>query len=103
MVDMLLEQGHLVRALVRQDDERAHSLRRAGAEVFVGNLLTVADVTAALKGVRRIYFSMSLSPYYTDAVSLLAAAARAQGDIEVFVNMERDLHRHRPGRAPAHR
>ncbi|KPI07483.1 hypothetical protein OK074_0193 [Actinobacteria bacterium OK074] len=30
-------------------------------------LLTVADVTAALKGVRRIYFSMSLSPYNTDA------------------------------------
>ncbi|WP_251066353.1 hydroxylase [Streptomyces sp. ISL-36] len=30
---------------------------------------------------------MSLSPYYADAVSLMAAAARAQGDIEVFVNM----------------
>ncbi|WP_244205279.1 NAD(P)H-binding protein [Streptomyces bobili] len=87
MVDMLLEQGHPVRAFVRQDDERAHSLRQAGAEVFVGDLLTIADVTAALKGVRRIYFSMSLSPYYTDAVSLMAAAARAQGDIEVFVNI----------------
>jgi hypothetical protein len=34
-----------------------------------------------------IYFSMSLSPYYTDALSLMAAAARAQGDIEVFVNI----------------
>lgn len=44
-------------------------------------------MTAALKGCRRIYFSMSLSPYYTDAVSLMAAAARAQGGIEVFVNM----------------
>ncbi|MET7355275.1 MULTISPECIES: NmrA family NAD(P)-binding protein [Streptomyces] len=87
MVDMLLEQGHPVRAFVRQDDERAHSLRQAGAEVFVGDLLTIADVSAALKGVRRIYFSMSLSPYYTDAVSLMAAAARAQGDIEVFVNI----------------
>ncbi|MFJ9023006.1 NmrA family NAD(P)-binding protein [Streptomyces sp. NPDC102259] len=87
MVDMLLEQGHPVRAFVRQDDERATSLRQAGAEVFVGDLLTIADVTAALKGVRRIYFSMSLSPYYTDAVSLMAAAARAQGDIEAFVNI----------------
>ncbi len=87
MVDMLLEQGHPVRAFVRQDDERAHSLRQAGAEVFVGDLLDIADVTAALKGCRRIYFSMSLSPYYTDAVSLMAAAARAQGDIEVFVNI----------------
>ncbi|MFI7132245.1 NmrA family NAD(P)-binding protein [Nonomuraea sp. NPDC050153] len=87
MVDMLLDQGHPVRAFVRQDDERAHALRRAGAEVFVGDLLSIADVTAALKGCRRIYFSMSLSPYYTDAVSLMVAAARAQGDIEVFVNI----------------
>ncbi|MFF1508253.1 NmrA family NAD(P)-binding protein [Streptomyces sp. NPDC058326] len=87
MVDMLLEQGHPVRAFVRQDDERAHALRRAGADVFVGDLLTIADVTAALQGCRGVYFSMSLSPYYADAVSLMAAAARAQGDIEVFVNM----------------
>ncbi|MBG0851366.1 NAD(P)H-binding protein [Streptomyces spinoverrucosus] len=87
IVDMLLEQGHPVRAFVRRDDERAHALRQAGAEVFVGDLLNIADVTASLKGVRRIYFSMSLSPYYTDAVSLMAAAARAKGDIEVFVNI----------------
>jgi NAD(P)H dehydrogenase (quinone) len=72
---------------VRRDDERAQSLRAAGAEVFVGDLLKLADVAAALKGVRRIYFSMSLSPYYADALTLMAAAARAQGDIEVFVNM----------------
>ncbi|MFE4058966.1 NmrA family NAD(P)-binding protein [Streptomyces sp. NPDC059096] len=87
MVDMLLAQGHPVRAFVRKDDERADALRRAGAEIFVGDLLNIADVAAALKGCRRIYFSMSLSPYYTDAVSLMAAAARAQGDIEVFVNI----------------
>ncbi|NHU41831.1 NAD(P)H-binding protein [Rhodococcus sp. A14] len=87
MVEMMLEQGYPVRAFVRRDDERAHSLRQAGADIFVGDLLNVADVTAALKGCRRIYFSMSLSPYYTDAVTLMAAAARAQGDIEVFVNI----------------
>ncbi|MDV7266333.1 NAD(P)H-binding protein, partial [Rhodococcus oxybenzonivorans] len=87
MVDMLLTQGHPVRAFVRRDDERAHSLRQAGAEVFVGDLLNIADVTTALKGCSRIYFSMSLSPYYTDAVTLMAAAARDRGDIEVFVNI----------------
>jgi uncharacterized protein YbjT (DUF2867 family) len=87
MVEMLLEQGHPVRAFVRRDDERAHSLRQAGAEVFVGDLLDLADVAAALKGCRHIYFSMSLSPYYTDAVALMAAAARAQGGIEAFVNI----------------
>ncbi|MEU5872187.1 NmrA family NAD(P)-binding protein [Glycomyces sp. NPDC047369] len=87
MVDMLLAQGHQVRAFVRSDDERAQSLREAGAEVVIGDLLNIADVTAALAGVRRLYFSMSLSPYYTDAVGLMAAAARAQGDIEAFVNI----------------
>ncbi|MFI9408602.1 NmrA family NAD(P)-binding protein [Nocardia gamkensis] len=87
MVDMLLEQGYPVRAFVRRDDERAQSLREAGAEVFVGDLLKLADVAAALKGVKRIYFSMTPQPYYADALTLMAAAARAQGDIEVFVNM----------------
>lgn len=87
MVKMLLTQGHPVRAFVRRDDERAHALRQAGAEVVVGDLLNVAQVTAALQGCRRVYFSMSLSPYYTDAVILMAAAARAQGNIETFVNI----------------
>ncbi|GAA2158695.1 MULTISPECIES: NAD(P)H-binding protein [Glycomyces] len=87
MVDMLLQQGHPVRAFVRRDDERAQSLREAGAEVFVGDLLNLADVAAALKGVRRIYFSMTPQPYYADALTLMASAARAQGDIEAFVHL----------------
>ncbi|MEH2503373.1 NAD(P)H dehydrogenase (quinone) [Bradyrhizobium sp. AZCC 1578] len=87
MINTLLEQRYPVRAFVRRDDERAKALRQIGAEVFVGDLLNVADVAAALKGCRRIYFSMSLNPYYTDASILMAAAARAQGDIEVFVNI----------------
>ena len=87
MIHMLLEQRYPVRAFVRRNDERAEALRRAGAQVFVGDLLNVADVAAALKGCRRIYFSMSLNPYYSDATILMAAAARAQGSIEVFVNI----------------
>jgi NAD(P)H dehydrogenase (quinone) len=87
IVEMMISKGYPVRAFVRRDDERADSLRRIGAEVFVGDLLDVADVSAALAGCRRVYFSMSLSPYYSDAVMLMAAAARARGDIEVFVNM----------------
>jgi NAD(P)H dehydrogenase (quinone) len=87
MTHMLLEQQYPVRAFVRRDDERAGALRTAGAQVFVGDLLNVADVAAALKGCRRMYFSMSLNPYYSDATILMAAAARAQGGIEVFVNI----------------
>jgi NAD(P)H dehydrogenase (quinone) len=87
IVRLLLEDGWPVRAFVRTDDHRAASLRQAGAEVFVGDLLNVADVAAALRGCRRVYFSMSLSPYYVDATLLMAAAARTQGDVEVFVNI----------------
>jgi NAD(P)H dehydrogenase (quinone) len=84
---MLLSKDYPVRAFVRREDERANSLRRKGAEVFVGDLLNAADVATALKGCQRIYFSMSLSPYYVDANILMAAAARAQGDTEIFLNI----------------
>jgi uncharacterized protein YbjT (DUF2867 family) len=87
MVDLLLSKGESVRAFVRKEDARAGALRRAGADVFVGDLLNAADVAAALKACRRIYFSMSLSPYYTDASILMAAAAKAQGDVEVLVSI----------------
>jgi NAD(P)H dehydrogenase (quinone) len=87
LVQLLLEDGWGVRAFVRTDDHRAESLRRAGAEVFVGDLLNIADVAAALRGCRRVYFSMSLNPYYADATILMAAAAKAQGDLELLVNM----------------
>ncbi|MEU0060369.1 hypothetical protein [Streptomyces sp. NPDC006334] len=56
---MLLEQGHPARRSCARTTN-ACAVRRAGAEVFVGDLLTVADVTAALQSVRRICFSMSL-------------------------------------------
>jgi uncharacterized protein YbjT (DUF2867 family) len=87
IVRLLLEDGWPVRVFVRTDDHRAAALRQAGADVFVGDLLNVADVAAALRGCRRVYFSMSLSPYYVDANLLMAAAAREQGDVEVFVNI----------------
>jgi NAD(P)H dehydrogenase (quinone) len=83
----LLQQGFKVRGFVRTDDQRAQSLRDLGAEIFVGDLLNARDVTLAMNGVRRIYFSMSLDPSYTDATILLAAAAKAEGNTEIFVNM----------------
>lgn len=86
-VKHLLKRGFHVRGFVRTDDERAQNLRDLGAEVFVGDLLNPRDVTLAMKGVRRVYFSMSLNPSYADATILLAAAAKAEGGTEIFVNM----------------
>ena len=87
IVKGLLERGLRVRAFVRAEDERAANLRQMGAEVFVGDLLDPRDVTQAVKGVRRIYFSMSLNPAYADARILMAAAAKREGGTEILVNM----------------
>jgi NAD(P)H dehydrogenase (quinone) len=87
LVGMLRDRGLPVRAFVRTDDRRAATLRDAGADVFVGDLLDVADVAQALTGCRRVYFSMSLSPYYLDAVTLMAGAAKRQGGVDIFVNI----------------
>lgn len=76
-----------VRAFVRRDDERAEALRRAGAEVFVGDLTRPEDVARALESCRRVYFGMSVSSAYLEAAIALAAVAREQGGIEVLVHM----------------
>lgn len=85
IVEQLLKQGEQVRAFVRTDDARADRLRGLGAETFVGDLFDPADVAAALKGCRRAYFSMGLSPSYADAVAVMAVAAREVPDFELLV------------------
>jgi len=64
VTELLLERGLPVRAMVRREDNRAASLRAAGAEVVVGDLLEPADVYRVVTGCRRIYFGMSVSPGY---------------------------------------
>ncbi len=52
----LLQNGYPVRAFVRTDDRRAARLRDHGAEIFVGNLADMENLSAAMKGVQRAYF-----------------------------------------------
>jgi NAD(P)H dehydrogenase (quinone) len=87
VVESLRRRGLPVRALVRREDERAQALRTMGAEVVVGDLTRAADVIRALSGCRRLYFGMSVSPIYLEATAIAAAAARQQGDLEVFANI----------------
>jgi nucleoside-diphosphate-sugar epimerase len=48
VTELLLKQGKAVRAMVRNEDERARALRDMGAEVVVGNLrCAAADWRAA--------------------------------------------------------
>jgi uncharacterized protein YbjT (DUF2867 family) len=83
---MLLAKGHKVRALVRQEDERAEALRQLGAEVVRGDLTDLASMDRAIEGCARIYFGMSVSPAYLEATVNVAAVARHHG-VEAFVNM----------------
>src|SRR5262247_670577 len=86
LTSLLLDQGFLVRAMVRREDERAESLRAAGAEVLAGDLLEPGDVYRAVSGCRRVYFGMSVSAGYLEAAVTMAAVAREAG-VSALVNM----------------
>jgi uncharacterized protein YbjT (DUF2867 family) len=61
LTELLIAQGHKVRAMVRREDERADSLRRLGAQVLAGDLTDLASMHRAIEGCGRIYFGMSVS------------------------------------------
>ena len=86
VVGLLLDRGLPVRAMVRRDDERAASLRAAGAQVVVGDLLEPGDVYRVVSGCSRVYFSMSPSAGYLEASVTMAAVAREAG-VNALVNM----------------
>src|SRR5262245_7546293 len=86
VTSLLLDRGLAVRAMVRQEDDRAAALRAAGAEVVIGDLLEPADVHRVVSGCRRVYFGMSVSAGYLEATVTMAAVAREVG-VDALVNM----------------
>lgn len=70
-----------VRALVRQDDHRAHALREAGAEVVFGDLGDIRDVRRAMKDVQRAHFLAAITNSSLDHAVNFAVAASEQ-DLE---------------------
>jgi uncharacterized protein YbjT (DUF2867 family) len=72
----LLEQDFPVRALVHHEDKRSDSLKALGAEIQVGSLHDIADVSRALKNVQRAYFCAPLLRNALDASVIFAAAAQ---------------------------
>src|SRR5258708_7705426 len=67
---LLLDRGFSVRAMVRREDERAASLRAAGAQVVIGDLLEPGDVYRVVSGCGRVYFGMSVSAGYLEKVDV---------------------------------
>jgi uncharacterized protein YbjT (DUF2867 family) len=87
VVARLLDRGEAVRAMVHRDDSRADALRAQGADVIVGDLNNPVDVEAAMLGVTRTFFNMSVSPDYLQATAIVCAIAKELDNLEVLVNM----------------
>ncbi len=84
--ELLLKQGKTVRAMVRNEDERAQALRDMGAEVVIGNLLDLDSMHKAIVGCERMYFGMSISDAYLAATVNVAAVAKHHG-VKAFINI----------------
>ena len=84
VVRELLEKGYPVRAFVRRHDSRSERLRKAGAEIVVGDLYDIGDLRKALVGIQRAYYCppFALNLLYG---SMLFALAAEEAKLEVVV------------------
>jgi uncharacterized protein YbjT (DUF2867 family) len=85
VANILLKQGIAVRAFVHKLDARSDELRLQGAEVIEGDLLNPASVLAAMKEVKRAFFTYPVDHGLLEAATIFAAAARDRG-LELVVN-----------------
>lgn len=85
-VEFLRKDGAHVRALAHHDGPKADQLRALGAEVVIGDLLSLNDVTSTLDGIQSAYFCYPIVPRLIDATSFFAVAAAEKG-VKAIVNM----------------
>ena len=86
ITELLLREGREVRAMVRNEDERAQALRAMGAEVVLGDLLDLDSMHRVISGCETMYFGMSVSDTYLAATVNAAAVAKHHG-VKAFINM----------------
>jgi uncharacterized protein YbjT (DUF2867 family) len=87
VVELLVDGGQPVRAMVHREDSRADALRALGAEVVAGDLTNPQDVASVMRDVDRMFFNMSVSPDYLEATAIVCAVAVDRGGIDAIVNM----------------
>jgi uncharacterized protein YbjT (DUF2867 family) len=87
VVELLIRDGATVRAMIHREDDRADAVRALGAHVVVGDLTEPQDVVSAMRGVKRMFFNMSVSPSYLKAATIVCAAARENGGFDAIVSM----------------
>ncbi len=86
LVKRLTSSGFPVRALVRAADGRAMQLRKAGAEVVVGDFFQLSSLRAAFEGVERAFFCFPLAAGLLQATANLCVAAR-RASVGAVVNV----------------
>ena len=86
ILQLLVERGCKVRALVHKIDERSQRLEKLGVEVLPGDLLDLHSVSKALRGIKRAYFTYPVADGLMEATAIFAAAAR-EAKTEMVVNM----------------
>jgi uncharacterized protein YbjT (DUF2867 family) len=79
VTELLLARGVTVRSFVRKMDERAERLQGLGAELAVGDLREIADVSKALVDVDQVFFTYPVVDGLLDATAVMAAAAHEAG------------------------
>jgi uncharacterized protein YbjT (DUF2867 family) len=85
VAEFLMQRGIGVRAFVHKLDARSEALRELGAEIIEGDLLNPASVRAAMKGVKRAFFTYPVADGLLEATAIFAAEARDAG-LELVVN-----------------
>ncbi len=85
-VQILLDKGHAVRAMVHKEDERAEALRRTGAHVVVGDLFEHDDAIRAAAGATAAYFCYPVRPGIIQTTAYFADAAKRAG-LKAVINM----------------
>jgi len=82
---LLLDKGVPVRAFVHKLDARSDALRELGADVVQGDLLDPVSVSVSLRGIKRAYFTYSVTDGLLEATTIFAMAAR-EAETELVVN-----------------
>ena len=86
----LLKQGFSVRALVHREDARAERLREFGAEVVIGNMLELDDLSKAMSGIERGYFVCPWTQNQLD-IAMNFAVSAADNQIKHIVALSQWL------------
>ncbi|UVO49669.1 NmrA family NAD(P)-binding protein [Sphingomonas sp. SUN019] len=90
VVDLLLDKGFPVRALVRARDARSAALDRRGVETVIADIFDANQMADALRSVQRAYYLPVFHTHMIQASAAFAIAAR-EAKLEAVVQMSQWL------------